>query len=857
MLKNLFWKYFPYLLLAIYVIITSVILVKINDRIDYILKYPVRVSHEARDMTTRLREMQHTMQGLLATPNLSYHDIEYVLKLQEGWQDKSVNIIKHTFQGDPQLIKNLEAEFQKIRALRRELAEDLVGNSDLNVARRAYESKIAPQVDVLYQSLNDILDYATHQIEQQKLRAEYKMRFGIIITLATGSFIVIAFLMAAQRESLKTQQLVTRDKLFNLLSYNVDEIFIIATNSIKFDFVSSNSKRIIGIPEDAIIREPLCFYSILPQVDIDWLKTKMNEPMLEQPFQRDIVINNGSRYFKLIVSPISSKEMDKGCLVVLRDQTVEVQHQQALNDALENARVASQAKSSFLSHMSHEIRTPMNAIIGMTTIALSKQDNPRKVEDCLCKIAESSRHLLGLINDILDMSKIENGKLSIAHEQFSLPRCIQNINDIIRPQAISRKLNFEIFQEHVEQEDLVGDELRLNQILLNILSNALKFTPAGGTISLTIIQLSKRHNTANFRFVIKDTGIGMSEEFLKRIFLPFEQASETTAAKYGGTGLGMSITFNLITLMGGTVHVESRQGNGSKFTVDLPFNFTDSSGVAKRGLPPLKVLIVDDDHDTCEHASLILEKMGLNVQWVTAGAEAVKLIKEARDAGEGFDVCFIDWKMPDMDGAETARQIRAEVGPDLLIIIISAYDWNPIEAEAKAAGVNDFVAKPFFASTLYNALISATHSLKPEDNDDIHSEDYDFSDKRILLAEDNEFNREIGNEFLYMVNAKVDNAENGNEAVDMFVNSQAGYYDLILMDIQMPVMNGYEASRAIRRSSHPDANSIPIIAMTANAFSEDVADATAAGMNGHIAKPIDVNALYKIIKEHLDKNVQG
>lgn len=854
-MKNVFWKYFPYALLAAYVLITSVILVQINNRIDYILKYPVRISQEARDMITRLREMQNTMQGLLATPNLSYHDIEYVLKLQEAWQDHSLSVIKELFHDHQELVQKLEKEFFKIRKLRREASEELAGNADLNVSRETYESKIAPQVDVLYNALNNVLNYANQQIHTQKQNAEKKMRLGIAATLATGVFIAFAFIMAAKRENAKTQQLVTRDKLFNQLSHNVDEVFVIASGTAQFDFVSSNSKRLIGITENDIVADPAKFYAFLPGEDAGWLKEKLNMQQLDKTESRNIGINDSRRFFKLALSPIHGKKMDRGCLVVLRDQTQEMQYQQALSDALETARMASQAKSSFLSHMSHEIRTPMNAIIGMTTIALSKQDNPQRVEDCLRKIAESSRHLLGLINDILDMSKIENGKLSISREAFSLPHCIQNINDLIRPQAVAKKLNFEISQINVDQDELIGDELRLNQILLNILSNALKFTPAGGTISLAITQLSKKNNSVSLRFVIRDTGIGMSQDFLKHMYKPFEQATQMTTAKYGGTGLGMSITLNLITLMDGTIHVDSKEGEGTTFTVELPFSYTSASPQAKKGLPPLKILVVDDDHDTCEQASLILEKMGLAVRWCTSGKEAVKLVLEARDAGECYNVCFIDWQMPEMNGAATARQIRAEVGPDMLIIIISAYDWNPIEAEARTAGVNDFVAKPFFASTLYNALVSATHSIgcNENENDNALSNDYDFTGKRILLVEDNEFNREIANEFLDMVHATVENAEDGNEALDMFMSSEPGFYDLILMDVQMPIMDGYEATRAIRGSSHNDAKSIPIIAMTANAFNEDVTDAQAAGMNGHIAKPIDVNALYKIMKEQMEK----
>ena len=400
----------------------------------------------------------------------------------------------------------------------------------------------------------------------------------------------------------------------------------------------------------------------------------------------------------------------------------------------------------------------------------------------------------------------------------------------------------------------------MNQILINILSNAVKFTPAGGSIRLEVRQLHKKKNNVRFRFIIRDTGIGMSKEFVERLYTPFEQARPSS--KFGGTGLGMAITKNLVSLLGGTIFVKSEEGKGTEFTVELPFGLSGRQRDDNRArLEPLKVLVVDDDRDTCEHALLLLDKMGLRTRWVLSGAEAVKLVHESHECGDDYDVCFIDWKMPDMDGAETARRIRSEVGPDTLIIIISAYDWGPIEAEARASGVDAFIAKPFFASNLYNTLASMTRRVKPveakvceeqqTDAKSAASRHYDFTGKRILLVEDNEFNREIAQEFLEMTGATVECAEDGSEAVALFTASKSGQYDIILMDVQMPVMDGYEATRTIRASEHPDAKSIPILAMTANAFSEDVAAAVASGMNGHIAKPIDVSALYRLLDSHL------
>ncbi len=459
-----------------------------------------------------------------------------------------------------------------------------------------------------------------------------------------------------------------------------------------------------------------------------------------------------------------------------------------------------------------------------------------------------------MINDVLDMSKIESGKLTITREPFNLNRTIKNINNLVRPQTQLKNLDFEILLENVEQEDLIGDVLRLNQVLINILSNSLKFTPQGGTICLKIMQMPARQNRITFRFIISDTGIGMSKEFLKKLYLPFEQATASTASRFGGTGLGMPITYNLIKLMGGTISVESEEGKGTTSTIELPFGLSQESRPHHDSLPPMKVLIVDDDSGTCEHASLLLEKLGMKTEFVNSGKEAVCKVKEAQAAGRGFDVCLIDWKMPEMDGAETARQIREFVGSDLLIIIISAYDWSPIEEKARNAGVDAFIAKPFFSSSLYDALVAAVKPAK-EHTDSLEDlqKNYDFKGKRVLLVEDNEFNREIAQEFLQMVNAEVDNAENGQKAVDMVLGKPAGYYDLVLMDVQMPVLNGHDATRKIRASGHPGTDTLPIIAMTANAFSEDVTLAQEAGMNGHLSKPIDINKLYRTIASNIAK----
>lgn len=526
--------------------------------------------------------------------------------------------------------------------------------------------------------------------------------------------------------------------------------------------------------------------------------------------------------------------------------------QKILQDALLVAQKANDAKRDFLSRMSHEIRTPMNAIIGMSAVAFNYLDDKKRTADCLSKITFSSKHLLMLLNDVLDMSKIENGKLNIRQELFDLKNLVTSLADINYGLATAKGLAFEIVISGFKDELLLGDSMRVNQILLNLLSNAIKFTPKGGSVRLEIRMLRSASDKIWLRFIVKDSGIGMKKEFLEHLYEPFEQADNGIARKYGGTGLGMAITKNLVAIMDGTIEVESQEGAGTTFMVDLPFGVSKVDKKTAAEMEEMRVLVVDDDNDTCEHAAVLLKGMGVNVDWALNGFEAIEKVRSAcEDDGRCYDVCFIDWCMPELDGIETARRMRSYVGSDVLIIIISAYDWSGIEEQAKAAGVNAFIAKPFFASNLYNMLL--TVSRKPELGFSAvgNKETYDFGGKKVLLVEDNELNMEIASELLKFVNLQVEHAENGKVAVNIFRNSKEKEYALIFMDIQMPLMNGYDAARCIRSSEHPAAGTIPIIAMTANAFNDDVQAAFDAGMNGHLAKPIDVEVLYKTIARYI------
>ena len=613
-------------------------------------------------------------------------------------------------------------------------------------------------------------------------------------------------------------------------------------NSLHQQNIQDNMENILEQKEHLLAGEPVHF--------VMRVKSRFGKTLWLQINATCVDRQNGCPVYLAIFIDITDVTELRKMQKRLTEQT------EALKDALSVAEHANRAKADFLSRMSHEIRTPMNAIIGMTTIAAAYIDDRKRVADCLEKIGYSSKHLMTLINDVLDMSKIDEGKMKIAHEEFNLEKVIESVTSIIYPQAVAKGLNFTVPLSGVTDTLLIGDSMRLNQVLLNLLSNALKFTPENGSILLEIRQLQRTDRRVRLRFTVSDTGIGMSEEFMERIFNPFEQESAAVGRKFGGTGLGMPITKNLVTLMGGIISVKSELEKGSTFIVELDFDLAVSDGAPQVQKQPvlesLKVLISDDDRDSCIHASLLLEKMGIRADWVMTGEQCVEKVRKAHEVGEDYDVCLIDWKMPDMDGIQATRRIRDLVGPDTLIIIITAYDWSAIESRAREAGANAFLAKPIFASTLYNTLLSVTGIEKaviiPGENSDIHRPN--LKGNCVLVVEDNEINREIAMELLKMTNITVDYAEDGKEAVDKFMKN-GDRYDLILMDVQMPVMDGYEATELIRKSSHPRAGTIPIIAMTADAFREDVVRAARAGMNGHLAKPIDQDLLYQKLTEIL------
>lgn len=521
-----------------------------------------------------------------------------------------------------------------------------------------------------------------------------------------------------------------------------------------------------------------------------------------------------------------------------------------LEDARQKAVESSKAKSEFLANMSHDIRTPMNAIVGMTAIATAHIDDQKQVQNCLRKITLSSKHLLGLINDVLDMSKIESGKLTLSTEQISLKEVVEGVVNIMQPQVKAKRQTFDIHVENILTENIWCDSVRLNQVLLNLLSNATKYTPEGGSIQLSLSEEKspKGENYIRIHIKVKDNGIGMSPDFLKRIYESYSRADGVRVSKTQGTGLGMAITKYIVDAMEGSINIKSEIDKGTE--VSLTFDFEKAVALEMdMVLPSWSMLVVDDDELLCRTAIDTLKTIGINADWVLSGEKAIELVTQHHQKRDDYQIILLDWKLPGMNGIQVAKEIRRNLGDEMPILLISAYDCSEFEEEAREAGINGFISKPLFKSTLYHAL--RQYMDTQTENDQTLNSNIDLSGRRILLAEDNELNWEVASELLSDLGVELDWAEDGQICLDKFQKSSAGHYDAILMDIRMPHMTGYEATKAIRGINHPDALSIPIIAMSADAFSDDIQHCLECGMNAHIAKPIDVIELTRLLKRYL------
>ena len=696
----------------------------------------------------------------------------------------------------------------------------------------------------------DIVNASMNSLQLRTMLLGGAIVFGIAV-------FIIELILQKNRISLKRRdiEILYRDELFQKLSMNVDDVFLMLdAKTYKADYVSPNVEKLLGITVEQIQKD----IGVLGKLHFEdpkknYLKEIQVNEQQEWDFEYVHQKTGEQRWFHIIAmgSEVNGK---KKYILVMSDRTVDKKMNQALYEAVRAAETANRAKSTFLSNMSHDIRTPMNAVIGFTTLAVSNIDNKEKVRDYLGKILSSSNHLLSLINDVLDMSRIESGKIHLEETEVSLSDMLHDLKTIISGHIYAKQLELYMDAMDITDEDVYCDKTRLNQVLLNLLSNAIKFTPAGGTVSVRLKQFpGAKKGSGLYEIRVKDSGIGMSQEFVQKIFSPFERERTSTVSRTQGTGLGMAITKNIVDMMGGTIEVRTEQGKGTEFIVRLPLRIqSEQRSIEKIAeLEDLKALVVDDDFNTCDSVTKMLVKVGMRSEWTLSGKEAVLRARQSMELGDAFHAYIIDWRLPDMNGIEVTRQIRS-MGDDTPIIILTAYDWSDIEVEARAAGVNAFCAKPLFMSDIRETLMTAIGQKQTGAEGRILPEaGSDFSGRCILLVEDNELNREIAEELLKQYGFLVDTAENGAEAVKKVKNSAPGTYDLVLMDIQMPVMNGYEATEQIRALEDPALAKTRILAMTANAFDEDRKQALKCGMDGFLSKPIVMEELIRTLQSNM------
>ena len=683
-----------------------------------------------------------------------------------------------------------------------------------------------------------------------------------IVAGITVGFAMLVILLIVRRSHVilrrKNTEISYRDELFQKLSMNVDDVFLMLdAETYKVDYVSPNIERLLGIPwkevrQDVFVLDKL-YPKDAPEHGKTFLEGLLSGEQREWDFEYEHLETKERRWFHNIAMG-SEVEGRTKYILVMSDRTADKQVNQALSNAVAAAETANRAKSTFLSNMSHDIRTPMNAIIGFTTLAISNIDDKDRVKDYLAKTLTSSNHLLSLINDVLDMSRIESGKIHLEEVEVNLSDVLHDLKTIVSGQIYAKQLELYMDVMDVTDEDVYCDKTRLNQILLNILSNAIKFTPAGGTVSVRVRQLAgKVHGCGQYEFRVKDNGIGMSPEFAQKIFDPFERERTSTVSQIQGTGLGMAITKNIVDMMGGAINVQTAQGKGTEFIICLPMRTQAEHRPVEKitELEGLKALVVDDDFNTCDSVTRMLVKVGMRAEWTLSGKEAVLRARQAIEMGDVYHAYIIDWRLPDMNGIEVTRQIRS-LNDNTPIIILTAYDWSDIEVEAKAAGVTAFCSKPMFMSDLRETLMSAIGQKQTDAAQELLPEkNVGFMGKHILLVEDNELNREIALEILREYGFRVDTAENGAVAVEKVSTAAPGSYDLLLMDVQMPVMDGYTATRQIRALDDPARAKLPILAMTANAFDEDRRNALESGMTGFLSKPIVIGDLVQELRKIL------
>ena len=721
----------------------------------------------------------------------------------------------------------------------------------------------------------DQMDYAEYRITRKDGAVRWVDDYGHYAeTKAYGGIYVVFISDITEKREQRETDAAVRDAVIATLTNSYNTVWLI--NDVVTETCSLYHTDMDKVHEEAI-RNALSHAkytdtkiqyvdTMIAEEDRERMQVEMGIPFILKQFETKDqfsigfirALETGPRYYRIDFGRVRMPGGRTGVSMGFKDVDEEVRKdqemQRTLRDAMEAANASSKAKSDFLASMSHDMRTPMNGIIGMTAIAATHLDDKDRVADCLKKITNSSAHLLSLINEVLDMNKIESGKIDLMEEDFDLSELVDSVVTMTRPQIEQRRHTLQVHIGDVPHEKVVGDSTRVREILVNLLSNAIKYTPDGGKIVCSLDERpSALPDVGLFEFTIEDNGIGMKPEFVQQIFDPFTRAEDKASQAQQGTGLGMAITRNLVRMMGGDIQVESVYGKGSKFTATIYLRLQEPDDTVHEAFRDLHVLVADDDPVSCESACCILNDLGMNSEWALSGRSALERVVTRHEQHRDFYAVILDWRMPDLSGLETTKRIRQAVGEEMPIIVISAYDWSDIESEAREAGVSAFISKPLFKTK----FVRVFQSLLEQDKNAGESkplkklEELQFTDKRILLAEDNPINAEIAIHILQMTGLIVEHAEDGQEAVEKFRCSQPGKYALIFMDIQMPRMNGYDAAVMIRNSDTSDAKTIPIIAMTANAFEEDKKNAFRAGMNGHIAKPLNFDELSAVLQQWL------
>lgn len=839
-------------LMIVYLIVTLYNSERLAAQVEKMSSHPFEMVVAGGELKMCIAKMQVRVERLYKHNTMD--DVIYIRGILDELYEETDQVLKrlkHAYQGSDKEWDNLEDNLDEIKKQQNGfllyVSADECFPQDQVIAYE--EEKIEP----LYQETTAMIDEMLEDAEEgglqyvqnvEQLRVRVLVLSIILMVAMLAVFIFSQYIMWRQRKELQN-----RSTLFDSLSKSIDDAFVIRdAKSGEIVYRSLNMERVLGIsPTDETL------YQGLKSEDVDEIYRYIGDFELAASYKKLVEYtrpDGEKRWVLLRLYRVNNLDTPQ-VISFYSDRTNEEKQRIFLDAAMENADKANQAKGDFLARMSHEIRTPLNAIIGLVTLAIASIEDSAKVQDCLTKINFSSKHLLMLIDDILDMSQIESNKMKLQNEEFDIYQFINSFVVTIYSQAKAKNLEFkESITGFSEGSEYYGDSLRMGQILLNLVSNAIKFTPEGGSVFLKVEKLVTKKNLDIVRFEVTDTGIGMSEEVQERIFAPFEQADSSIAAKFGGTGLGMSITKNLVMLMDGKIYVNSKENEGTTFTVDIPLLKKESeTKIPDFENMGLNALVVDDEEEECRHAVRVLQEIKIQAEWVMHGAQAIERVISHHRGNRDYDICLIDWKMHDIDGIEVTRRIRAEVGYDVPIVMISAYDYMEIEEEARAAGVDGFLPKPLYRTAVYEEI---SRELKEREGRQIQGKAKQklLSGKKILLAEDNDINRDIAKELLELQGATVIACEDGKQALQAFQNSDIREYDAILLDIRMPVLDGYETAGRIRALNRKDAVIIPMIAVTAHAFSGDVTAALRAGMNAHVSKPLDIAELCdKLIKE--------